>query len=126
MTERENVQMVREMYAAFGRGDASVFLEALADDVEWSCYGPPTDPLYQPRRGRPQVEQFFGILGNAVEIQKFEPREYIAQGDNVVVLGWESGVGKTSKRAYEQYWSCVFTFGDGKVAKFRGYWDSAS
>ncbi len=126
MSEQENTRVVREMYAAFGRGDPSVFLGALADDVEWSCYGPPRDPLYLPRRGREQVQQFFGLLGEAVEIQRFEPQEYIAQGDDVVVLGYESGLVKPSQRPYEQYWACVFTFGGEKVTRFRGYWDSAS
>jgi uncharacterized protein len=35
MAEQENVQLVQEIYAAFGRGDIPAALDALAHDVEW-------------------------------------------------------------------------------------------
>jgi ketosteroid isomerase-like protein len=112
------------MYPAFGRGDASVFLGPWR--ITSVVLRPPADALYKPRRGRDQVQEFFGQLAEAVEIQNFEPQEYIAQGDDVVVLGYESALVKASGRPYEQDRACVFTFGDGKVRRFRGYWDSAS
>ncbi len=33
MTEQENVQLIQELYAAFGRGDVPAILDQLTDDV---------------------------------------------------------------------------------------------
>ena len=35
MTEHENVEVVRELYVAFGRGDVPAILDGLTDDVVW-------------------------------------------------------------------------------------------
>jgi len=126
MDEQENVQIVQESYAAFGRGDVAAFLATFDDGVDWLTYGPADLPIYGPRRGRDQVAAVMSAATDLLEIQEFEPREYIAQGDRVVVLGYERGTSKSSGKAYELHWVDVFTLKNHKVARFRGYWDSAS
>ena len=41
MTEQENVQLVRELYAAFGRGDVPAILDQLTDDARGTTRGRP-------------------------------------------------------------------------------------
>jgi hypothetical protein len=38
-------------------------------------------------RGLAQVQAFFGTVDSTMTVQSFDPREFIAQGDQVVVLG---------------------------------------
>ncbi|HEX8845339.1 MAG TPA: nuclear transport factor 2 family protein [Pyrinomonadaceae bacterium] len=127
MSEQENVQIVKEAYAAFMRGDIPAILNTLADSVVWFLPGP-TDviPVAGERRGREQVEEFFSILDETQEAQQFEPQEFIAQAEKVVVQGHYRWRIKSTGREAASDWVHVFTFRDGKVVEFREYYDTAA
>jgi ketosteroid isomerase-like protein len=126
MVEQANVRTVQEIYAAFGRGDIPALLGALAEDVEWSVAGPQEVPHAGKRRGRAEVAAFFPVLAETEEFEQFEPREFIAQGDQVVVLGYLRSRVKATGRRYENEWAMVWTLRDGKVTRFRTYEDTAA
>ena len=126
MSEQDNVRAVQAMFAAFGRGDIPAVLDALTDDVEWRLAGPTEVTYAGTRRGRDQVAEFFKVLGQASEFEVFEPQEYIAQGDKVVVLGHERQRVRATGQVAENDWAMVFTLRDGKIAKFRNYEDTAA
>jgi uncharacterized protein len=123
---RTNVDVVRQTYEAVGRSDIPALLELLTDDVEWTLQGPSTIPFAGTRQGRDGVAKFFSLVGESVEFQKFEPRQFVAQGDLVVVLGFESNLIKPTGRRFEQQWAHVYTLRDGKVAKFLALEDTAA
>lgn len=127
MSEQENVQIVKEAYAAFTRGDIPAILNALTDDVVWFLPGP-TDivPVAGERRGREQVGQFFSTLDENQEALQFEPQEFIAQGEKVVVLGHYRWRIKPTGRVFASEWVHVFTLRDGKVVGFHEYYDTAA
>ena len=60
----------------------------------------------------------------AAQFDRFEPREFIAQGDRVVVLGYYSGKGRTTGRSFGTNWAMVFTVKEGKVTGFHEYFDT--
>jgi uncharacterized protein len=126
MAEQNNVRTVQGIYEAFGRGDIPALLSVVADDIDWSIAGPPAVPHAGRRRGRQEVEQFFPVLAATEEFEQFEPREYIAQGDQVVVLGYLRSRVKATGRTYENEWAMVWTLRDGKVLRFRTYEDTAA
>jgi ketosteroid isomerase-like protein len=126
VNERENTDTVKLLYAAFGRGDKATLVEGFADDVEWQIAGPAAIPICGSRHGREQVAQFFTVLADTLETQQFEPREFIAQDDTVVVLGHERQRARSTGRSYEGDWVQVFTLRDGKVVKYREYFDTAA
>ena len=127
MTEQENVQVAQGLYAAFHRGDFSAFLNALADEVKWFVPGPqPILPWAGLRKGRDQVAQFFTEYARPTEIQQFEPREFIAQGERVVVLGYRRDRVKATGHSFESEWAQVFSLRAGKIVNFRGYIDTAA
>ena len=127
MTERENVQAVQGLYAAFQRGDFTAFLNTLADEVEWFVPGPQQILSWAGlRKGREQVAQFFTEYAQAAEIQQFEPREFIAQGERVVVLRYRRDRVKATGRTFESEWAQVFSLRAGKIMSFRGYIDTAA
>ena len=79
-------ETVRQMYEAFGRGDISSILAALAEDVEWEYGEASTDvPWLQPRRGRAAVAGFFEALG-ALDFHSFQPKTLLEAGPIVVAL----------------------------------------
>ena len=66
--------------------------------------------------GHEGVAGFFSLIGETLEFEQFEPREYVAQGDTVVVLGHERSHVKPTGRMFEQEWAHVYTLRDGKIA----------
>ena len=126
MSEKENTKRVQKMFEAFGKGEISFILNSVADDVDWQIVGPGEIPHAGPHRGRDQVGKFFEQIATGSEIVKFEPKEYVAEGDKVVAFGRYAGKAKATGRSYETDWAMVFTFRDGKVIRFREYSDTAN
>lgn len=126
MSAPTNTERVQQMYAAFGRGDIATLLAALAPEVIWTVQGPSWLPMFGARKGRQQVAQFFQAIVEKLNIHEFAPREFIAQGDRVVVLGYERGEAKTTGRAIEGEWAHVFTFRGGQVVDFKEYCNTAA
>ncbi|MGH9680800.1 MAG: nuclear transport factor 2 family protein, partial [Candidatus Acidiferrales bacterium] len=83
---QENVQIVKNGYAAFSRGDIPGLLELMAEDVEWQSPGAGL-PLAGTYRGRAGVAEFFRKLSLDADILEFVPREFVAEGDRVLVVG---------------------------------------
>ncbi len=117
MSEQTNADVVRQAYEAFGSGDIPAMLGMLTDDVEFTMQGPPVLPYAGTHRGREGVAEFFSLLGENLEFERFEPREFVAQGDTVVVLGDERSLVKSTGRAFEQKWAHVYTMRDGRCAR---------
>ena len=74
MSEPHNLQVVRNVYAAFGRGDLEGILAPLDSQVSWRTPGPPDLPTAGVRRGVAEVREFFGLLLNTFDIQDFHLR----------------------------------------------------
>ena len=123
---RTNVEVVQQSYEAVGRGDIPALLDLLTDDVEWTFQGPSVIPLAGIRRGHEGVAEFFSLVGGNLEFEQFEPREFVAQGDTVVVLGFERSLVKPTGRTFEQEWAHVYKLREGKVAEFLALEDTAA
>lgn len=126
MSGQTNVDIVQRIYEAVGNGDIPTLLDQLADDVEWTYQGPSVIPFAGTRRGREGVAEFFSLLGENLEFEAFEPREFVAQGDTVVVVGYERNLIKPAGRTFEQEWAHVFTLRDGKIIKHWSFEDTAA
>ena len=124
MSEQDNVRTVQEIYAAFGRGDIPAILDVVSPDVEWLNAGPAEIPYARQRRGLAEVEDFFQTLYATVEPEEFDPQEFLAQGERVIVLGRWSGRSKATGRRFDSAWAMAWTLQDGKVTGFRSYEDT--
>jgi ketosteroid isomerase-like protein len=124
MSEQENEQVVRTMYAALQRGDIPGVLDTLAEDIEWRIAGPSELPYAGVHRGRDEVARFFATFGKASEFEVFEPQEYFSRGDKVVVLGHERQRVKATGRVVETEWAMVFTLRAGTIARFHNFVDT--
>ena len=118
MSEQQNLDTIRSVYAAFGRGDLEALLASLDPQVSWRTPGFPDLPTGGLRRGVAEVRDFFGLLLNTFDIQDFQPVDFLANGDKVVVLGTSREGPKGSGRFVDFRWVHVFTFRNGKIAEF--------
>jgi ketosteroid isomerase-like protein len=60
--EQQNVDLVKQAYAAFGRGDLPGLLALLGDDIVWTTPGPADVPTAGERRGKAAVAEFFQAI----------------------------------------------------------------
>ncbi len=120
--ERKNIELVQRGYALFGQGDIEGFLDQMAEDIVWIIPGPPDimagAGIYHGPEG---VAQFFEKLGGAIDFELFEPREYIAQGDMVVVLGHSRETVKPTGITVEFDWAGVYKIRGGKIVEYHVY-----
>jgi hypothetical protein len=77
------------------------------------------------RQGRGAVGEFFSQVDATVAFDEFAPSEFIAQGDQVAVVGSYRGRVKPTGQRFDSAWAMVFTIRDGRITRFREFTDSA-
>jgi ketosteroid isomerase-like protein len=125
MPEQENIDLVRRAYESFQAGNIAGVLSAFSENVEWSIPHAEGLAFSGARRGRDQVRQFFESMTAAQQPRQFEPREFIASGDRVVVLGHYAWHVVSTGRDWESDWAHVYTIRDGQIVRFQEYTDTA-
>jgi len=123
MSTQESLHVVKDGFAAFSRGDVPGLLALMAEDVEWIIPGAGL-PLAGTYRGPDGVADFFQKLSVEAEILDFQPREFIADGDRVLVVGWERTRVKATNRTLEADWVMSFSVRNGKIVTYREYTDT--
>lgn len=127
MSKRDdNLQVARDIYAAFGSGDIPAMLALLADDIEWEHPGPSEIPWAGSFRGHDGVASFFAAIIENADFLEFEPQTFVADGDHVVVLGVEALRNKENDRQWQTEWCHDYTIKDGKVTRFREITNTAA
>lgn len=124
MSAEENIQVAQKGYADFGRGDIPALLDAMDENVVWITpdIGQAPGGTY---KGKAGVARFFQEVGETWEFKSFEPREYLASGDRVVVLGSYAFTSRSTGRSGSCEWAMVWTLRGGKLVHFQEYTDTA-
>jgi len=122
MSIQENVQIAKDTFAAIGRGDMQGLLALFAEGIEWIIPG--EWPLAGTHRGHAGVADLFQKAFEMVEFSFLEPREFVAQGDRVLVVGFSKARVKATNRTFEDHWVFAFTVRNGKVTNIREYIDT--
>ena len=122
----ENVNVVRGMYEAFGRGDIPSVLAALDPQVEWreaeNFIYADGNPYVGPQA---VLEGVFARLGGEWEGFEVAPEEILDAGETVVGRGYYSGAFKQNGERVRAQFAHVFTIRGGKVVRFQQYTDTA-
>src|ERR1035437_3369260 len=113
MSIQENVQIVKDFFAAMGRGDKQGPLALSAEDIEWIIPGEDW-PLAGTHRGHAGLADLLQKAFEMVEISYPEPPEFIAQGDRVLVVGVATGKIKATNRMFEDHWVFAITVRNGE------------
>ncbi len=127
MSEQENTKIVRRTYELFKSGDIETLLGMYSDDVSWETPEVENAPFGRGKiSGRESVAEFFSRLDESEECLTFEPTEFIAQGNKVVVLGNFSWRIKSTNKEYASDFAHVVTVTDGKITGFYEFFDNAA
>ena len=122
MDTEKNVQTVKDFFAAIGRGDKEGLLALVAEDVEWIIPGEDW-PLAGTRHGHAGLADLLETASKTLETS-MEPREYVAQGDRVLVIGFARGKVKATNRTFEDHFVFAITVRNGKLTNIREYVDT--
>jgi ketosteroid isomerase-like protein len=122
MSIEENVQTVKDFFAAIGRGDKQGLLALSAEDIEWIIPGKDW-PLAGTHRGHAGLEDLLQ-KASEMEISSPTPPEYVAQGDRVLVVGFAKGKVKATNKTFEDDWVFAITVRNGKLTNIREYIDT--
>jgi ketosteroid isomerase-like protein len=122
MSPEKNVQNVKDFFAAISRGDREGLLALVAEDIEWIIPGEDW-PLAGTHRGRAGLVNLFETASSSIETST-EPREFIAKGDRVLVVGFATGKVKATNKTFEDDWIFAITVRDGKLTHIREYVDT--
>jgi uncharacterized protein len=122
MSTDKNIQTVKDFFAAIGRGDRETLLALIADDIEWIIPGEDW-PLAGTHRGHDGVADLLETASKSIETST-EPREFVAQGDRVLVVGFAKGKIKATNKTFRDDWVFAITVRNGKLTNIREYVDT--
>lgn len=126
MSEQENTRIVQQSYELFKSGNIQALLALYSEDIDWHLPEIENIPFTGKRKGREAVAGFFRSVSETQDVLAFNPQEFIAQGDRVVVLGNYSWRVKATGREYSSDWAHVVTVRNGKIVGFKEYTDTAA
>jgi uncharacterized protein (TIGR02246 family) len=119
MSQR-NVEIVRELFDTWPRGDLEGFLAMLTPDVEWRFADNFVYGQVNPLIGRDALRA--GSLARLrTDWEEFNalPTEFLDAGDEVVVLGHYVGTYKATRKKLRAQFTHFYKVKDGKVARWR-------
>lgn len=122
MSTTHNVETVKDFFAAIGRGDRGALLALAADDIEWIIPGrnwPPAGTYH----GHAGLANLLETVSRSLDTST-EPREYLARGDRVLVVGIATGKVKATNKAFVDNWVFAITVRGGKLITIREYVDT--
>ncbi|MGC2835705.1 MAG: nuclear transport factor 2 family protein [Methylocella sp.] len=123
MSIEQNVQTVKDFFAAMGSYNKQNLLALVAEDIEWIIPGE-NWPLAGAHRGHAGLADVLQKASEEVETTYPEPPEFVAQGDRVLVIGVATGKIKATNRTFKDDWIFDITVRNGKLTKIREYIDT--
>jgi ketosteroid isomerase-like protein len=122
-----NVQRVRDVYEAFGRGDIPTVLAAFDAKIEWrEAEGHPYEPAGKAWVGPDAVlQKLFMRIGADWDGFTVHPKQFHDAGGTVVVEGRYTGTHKRTGKVLDAQLCHVWKLRDGKVTSFQQFVDTA-
>ncbi len=122
----QNVETVKQMYAAFGRGDVHGILAHLADDVVWSFEANDKISWAGVRHGKDEAVGFFTGIAADLTDSHLEMTEFVAEGEIVASFGRYSATVRKNGIRVSSPVGHYFRFKNGKVAEYRNLINTAA
>jgi uncharacterized protein len=124
LNEETNSKLIQQAYQNVRTGDIPSFLDVLAENVVWILPDMANVPFAGTWQGREQVGQFFRRMLEVQDIVEFEPEEFIAHREKVIVLGHFTMHVKTTGKLSRSQWIHVWKVEGGQVSYMREYVDT--
>ena len=123
MSTQENIQIVKDFFAAMGTYNEQALLALAAEDIEWIIPGEGW-PLAGTYRGHAELAAVLKKASKEVEMKYPKPPEFVAQGDRVLVIGVATGKIKATNKEFKDEWVFDITVRDGKLTRIQEYIDT--
>ena len=123
MGTQQNVQIVKDFFAAMSTYNEQELLALAAEDIEWVVPGEGW-PLAGTYRGHAELAAVLKKASKEVEMKYPKPPEFVAQGDRVLVIGVATGKIYATDKPYKDEWVFDITVRDGKVTHIKEYIDT--
>jgi uncharacterized protein len=123
MSIEENVQIVKNFFAAMGTYSQKDVLALVAENIEWIVPGEGW-PLAGTHRGHAGLTAVLQKASEELEMTYPEPPEFVAQGDRVLAIGVATGKIKATNKPFKDDWVFDITLRDGKLTTIREYIDT--
>jgi ketosteroid isomerase-like protein len=123
MSIENNVQVVKDFFAAIGSGDKERVLDLVAEEIEWIIPGEDW-PLAGTHRGHAGLADLLQKASEKVEMTYPKPPEFVAEGDRILAIGVATGRIKATNKYFKDDWVFDITVRNGKVTKIREYIDT--
>ena len=120
------IDVTREVFQRFGRGDVPAILELLSEEIRIEFYGPAVIPYAGTYDGRADAQRFFDTVLGSVDVHRFEPQQFLCDGDVVTVTGELHLTARTTGRSFGSAFAHVITVADGRWVRFRDFMDTAA
>ena len=121
MYDNDPTAIVQRMFAAFGAGDFDALLATVHSESRWKYYGANPRLSAGEFNGRDEVGRFFEGIVARVEVTAFEPREWVAEGDTVVIFGSESGRVRATGEEFTNVWSQKYVVRENLIVEMEEY-----
>jgi len=123
MSNEENVQVVKNFFAAIGSSDKQALLALVDEGIEWIIPGEDW-PLAGTHRGHAGVAAVLRKAAEEIEMTFPKPPEFVAQGGRVLVVGVATGKIKATTKTFKDDWVFDITVRNGRLTKIREYIDT--
>lgn len=119
-----NIEIVRQLYAAFAQKDIPAILALLSEDVEWGEPENPYNPAGGTRKGHAGFLEWLMIGKDAEDILQLEPQRFLTDTDAVAVTGTMKCLAKPTGKTYESDFVHLIVMKDHKVIRFQEFFDT--
>ena len=120
------IQTVKDLYAAFGRGDVATILASLSTDVSWEMEAPAELSFAGIRKGPEAVKGFFQAIASDHADPKLEITEYLSSADAVATFGRYKCTLKKTGKPVDSPVAHLVKFRGGKVVRFVDHINTAA
>ena len=125
MSADVNINTIKQVYEAFGRGDVAAILEAVTDDVDWAAETTSAAaPWYGECHGKDAAAGFFAAFGSTMEVEEFTPVSFAANDTDVLTVVRFRARSRSTGKTIAMDLHHFFQFRDGKIARYRGTEDT--
>jgi uncharacterized protein len=120
---RNNLDIVRDHYAASARGDIQAMMADVSPEVRWTemagfpCAGTWVGP-------QAVIDNVFAVLGAQWDGYRFELERLVDGGDNVVGIGTYHGTFRATGKAMQARVAHIWRLEGAKVVAFEQFTDT--
>jgi len=120
----QNLRVIQSGFTEYSKGNVQGVIDLCTTDVVWKTFDNPKVPFAGTYNGKDELKKFFTLLGEHLEVTYFEPKEFICEGENVIVLGHQTATVKKTGKKIDQDWCFAFKLRNEKIYHQYAYVDT--